>query len=943
MYILVLLAGIFGGALLLGRGLQESKFTKLAAGIGVIAVTSLLFGLMSFWSEMLWFEAAGYAARFWTVVLIRLGTAIVAASAAGILAGLVVWLPLPSTRRFRYWPVVVAAAAGAIWGWASWSQVALYVNRVTTDVLDPVLGRDTGFYFFVLPLLDRIWELLLLTILIAGAAAVLALASRDSTAREEDSRHSDPANGPLRSLYVVAAAGLIVLALGKYLDRYHLMYSELGAVYGPGWTDVNIRMPAYWVVATLCALLALAFLLPPVRRTLHARLKPLVNSAEQTQNLVPLVAPMAALAVVWLLLVGALPALAQWLKVQPSEITVEAPYLEHNIRFTRLGFDLDKVEVRQFPAMGPLSEQILESNEDLLSEVRLWDPRALDSVYEQFQEIRLYYEFAGVDIDRYHIDGDYRQMMVAARDMNPGNLPPKSQTFVNKRFKYTHGNGITLAPVSDFTPDGLPKLLVKDIPPTSVNQSLTVTRPEIYYGELTTSPVIANSSEPEFNYPAGDENVYTHYSGDGGVKLSNAWRKIIYGWRFDGTRFLLSSYPTAKSRLLFRRNVRERVGAIAPFLRLDEDPYIVLSDGKLYWIVDAYTVSEYFPYSEPFAATEIIPYRANDRPIALGASSESYLDGANYVRNSVKAVVDAYSGKVALYVYAPDDPLVQAWDRVFPGILQPRSDMPEDLRSHVRYPHELLHAQGMVYAKYHMTNPEVFYNQEDLWVRATEKYYGDVQPVEPYYIMWKPASATAPEFTAILPFTPKNRQVLIGWIAGLCDGENYGRLLAYKFPKERRIPGPQQVETKIDQDAFLSEQLSLWDQRGSRVIRGNLLAIPIDKTLLYVEPIYLQAETAAYPELRLVVVMHENNLSYAESFDEAIAGLIDDEALDPAAISMTSGRSPSAAAQEARRAFDDYLRHQGRREFDEAAAALKRLQQAIEELTSEDLPSDDAS
>jgi len=945
MFTVLLLAGIFTGFLLLANGLQSSRFARFIAGIIVLTSTVLFFGAMSLWGEMLWFQAAGFSTRFWTVLLTRVGGAILAAATAGGIAGLLTVAPLSKASRFRYWPTVLAAGIGALWGWSSWSQVLLYANRVRSGVADPIFGHDTGFYLFALPLYDRLWTLLLLAVLIAGAAAVRTLVMRDSASRREDRDHPDPANGPFRPLYTVAGAGLIVLALGKYLDRFHLMYSEWGVVAGPGWTDIHIRLPAYWIVSALSLILATAFLTPAVRREMHRRLMSLTPAETPNRQYVPVALPLVALGAVWLLGTGAAPALAQWLKVEPSEITVEAPYLEHNIQFTRLGFGLDKIEVRQFPAGESVTTRTLAANNELLSEVRLWDPRALDAVYEQFQEIRLYYEFAGVDIDRYTVDDEYRQMMVSARDMNHGNLPPKSQTFVNERFKYTHGNGITLAPVSDFTSEGLPKLLVKDIPPQSTHPALVVTRPEIYYGELTTSPVIANSREPEFDYPAGDKNEYSHYSGTGGVELSSFWRELVYGWRFDGVRLLLSSYPTEESRILFRRNVRERVDAIAPFLRLDEDPYIVLDNGKLYWIVDAYTVSDYLPYSEPFASREIILYRKGERAVAIGTQSAGYLDGANYVRNSVKVVVDAFNGSVKLYIFEPDDPLLQAWDRVFPGMFQPRSEMPDGLAAHVRYPHQLLHAQGLVYAKYHMTDPEVFYNQEDLWVRATEKYYADVQPVEPYYIMWKPAETGTPEFTAILPFTPKNRQVLIGWLAGLCDGENYGRLLAYKFPKEKRVPGPQQVETKIDQDPFLSGQLSLWDQRGSRVIRGNVLAIPMDGVLLYVEPIYLQAETAAYPELRLVVAMHNDNLSYGESFDEAISGLLEDERSVSGAEGSPGGRPGPGAGfvEQAQRAFDAYLRHQGRGEFDDAAAALKRLQQALQKLAGSNAVLDGAS
>jgi hypothetical protein len=383
---------------------------------------------------------------------------------------------------------------------------------------------------------------------------------------------------------------------------------------------------------------------------------------------------------------------------------------------------------------------------------------------------------------------------------------------------------------------------------------------------------------------------------------------------------MFSTYLTPKSRIMFHRQIRERVDTLAPFLRFDDDPYMVVHDGKLYWIVDAYATSDYYPYSQHFR----------------GRDESRHLHGTNYARNSVKAVVDAYEGSVSFYIFEPDDPLIQVWAKAFPDLFKSRKEMPAALQSHVRYPEELLLAQGMVYAKYHMTDPEVFYNQEDLWVRATEKYYTKVQRVEPYYIMWKPPGSKRPEFVLIQPFTPKNKQVMIGWIAGLCDGENYGRLLAYRFPKEKRVLGPQQVETKIDQDRFLSGQLTLWDQRGSQVIRGNLLAIPLDDTLLYVEPIYLRAESAAYPELRLVAVMHADKLSYGETFDEALAGLFDQDgravSAGPEGTEPVAGGSLPELVQQASEAFENYLRLQGEKRFTESADELKRLENTLEQL-----------
>ena len=536
-------------------------------------------------------------------------------------------------------------------------------------------------------------------------------------------------------------------------------------------------------------------------------------------------------------------------------------------------------------------------------------------------------------MDRYRFQDQYKQVMVSARELEIDNLPLQSQTFVNRRFKYTHGNGMTLTTVSDFTPEGLPNLLIRDIPPKSAYPELEVKQPRIYYGELSSSHVIANSTEPEFDFPSGETNTYTSYSGTGGIPFKNTWRKFLFGWKFDGTRLFLSSYPKADSRMMFHRDIRDRVNTVAPFLKYDNDPYIVLAEnGKLYWIMDAYTTSDHYPYSEKFSNTEYLTSDAGRNTRMMPAPLDDQFRGVNYIRNSVKVVVDAYNGSVDFFVFEEKDPVLQVWRNIFPDLFKSRDEMPSNLDEHIRYPADMLLIQGLVYAKYHMTDPTVFYNQEDLWVRATEKYYNRVQPVEPYYIMWEPPRSDRTEYSLILPFTPKNRQVMIGWVAGLCDGENYGRFLSYKFPKEKRVLGPQQVETKIDQDSYLSGQLSLWDQRGSNVIRGNVLAIPVDETLIYVEPIYLKAETAAYPELRLVAVMHNDNLSYAETFDKALRGLFQNVTADIREAGAAETVSFDELIRQANQQFNDYLHLNSEKEFRQAADALQSLQNTLQQM-----------
>ena len=963
MYILlaVLLLGI--GAWLVRKGIRENRPSRIYLGAGWILASVLFFALLSFWAEMLWFYAVGYSDRFWILMWTRTGTFLFG-TCLGAFGVYALTRAIPTTGLGRLRPVLTGGICGAIWGLASWNEVLVYLNRVATGLDEEALGFDTGFYLFQLPLYDSVFWLLLCISAVSMTAVLLASFSRD----EEDMIKLRSSLDFERSCYhpVLLSSCVLALAagLGFLLQVFHLLYSHLGVVSGPGWTDMHVRLPGFILLGLLTLTLGFGSMLPAVRRRwadwltsklVKAPIRLASRSKDRWRNrlrafgvvkapeLSSTLAMWLGIGVVWVLVLLVMPALAQWFIVEPNEITLERKYIERNIAFTRKAFDLEKVEDRQFQASEVFTREMLDKSRNVLSEVRLWDWRALDAVYKQFQEIRLYYEFADVDMDRYWIGDRYRQVMVSAREMIQHNLPTASQTFVNQRLKYTHGYGLTLSTVSDFAQDGRPNLLVKDIPPRSEVPELEVDHPQIYYGELTFEPAVVNTREAEFDYPSGDENVYTRYNGKGGVVLQNLWRRLVYGWKFDGTRFLVSSYPTRESRIMFHRQVRERVQTLAPFLTWDPDPYIVLIDGRLHWIIDGYTTSTYYPYSEAFSSAEVIEYRAGRRSRGLYNRVAMHLNGSNYVRNSVKAVVDAFDGSVDLYVFDTEDPVLRVWRGTIPGLFKNKDDLPSGLRAHVRYPESFLLTQGLVYAKYHMVDPAVFYNQEDLWIRATEKYYTDVQPVEPYYVMWKLPGSDQPEFVSVLPFTPRRRQVLIGWIAGLCDGDNYGRLLAYKFPKERRVLGPQQVETKIDQHPVLAGQLTIWDQKGSSVIRGNVLAIPIEETLIYVEPIYLQADTAAYPELRLVVVMHGDKLSYGETFQEALENLFEEQptrtqslASTGILISQPDRKASKSLAVEANRAFERYLQLQGSQRFEEAAGELRRLQDLLGQMVKEE-------
>lgn len=929
-FAIILVLGAISVGLIL-YGINSKKLAATVTGAIVAAVSIAVFSLLDIWGEYLWFDAVGFAQRFRISI-----TAKILITLAGFAAGFIYVFLLNAFHKgsvtIKLIGAVIAAVIGAQWGFNNWDTVLLYLNRVSTQAADPILKMPISFYLFNLPFYEALYSFLTsitvisLAVLLASRLLQVNISEQDIQMRQINFRQ-DLTAGYFRNMFINVGILFLLVSAGRVLARYNLMYSGLGAVHGVGWTDDHIRMPVYSILAVMTALFGLILIFSPASAAIKA-----ISGRFKASYIVSPFAYVGCFVVitaaVWFIGASILPGVFQWLRVEPNEITFERPYIANNIQYTRKAFNLDTVEERKFPASGQLTQQMLDNNQTILKNIRLWDWRALDSVYKQFQEIRLYYEFVDVDIDRYMINGDYRQTMVSAREMQTGNLPAQSQTFVNKRFKYTHGYGLTLTTVSEFTPQGLPNLLIKDIPPKSKYESLEIDTPQIYYGELTDSHVIVNSEEKEFDYPSGEENNYSRYQGTGGVQINSLWRKFIFGWKFDGTRLFVSKYPSKESRIQFHRQIKERVRTLAPFLQYDDDPYVVLNNGRMYWIVDCYTTTSDYPYSEPV-------YVSGQYAVSRGISSKDapyQFDGINYIRNSVKAVIDAYHGTVDFYVFDPEDPIIQTWQNVFPNMFKSRDEMPDELFKHVRYPSDMLLMQGLVYAKYHMTDPTVFYNQEDLWVRATEKYYNNVQPVQPYYIIWEMPGSNEPEFVLMMPFTPKNRQVLIGWIAGMCDGENYGRFLAYKFPKEKRILGTQQMETKIDQDSFLSGQLSLWDQRGSNVIRGNVLVIPLEETLLYVEPIYLQAETAAYPELRLVAVMHEDDLSYAETFDEAIQGLLSPQDQKKPAIKDALTGNTAQLADKANKAFEDYLEATGQGSFDEASRHLSDLQEYLRRL-----------
>ncbi|HEX3374242.1 MAG TPA: UPF0182 family protein, partial [Edaphobacter sp.] len=615
--------------------------------------------------------------------------------------------------------------------------------------------------------------------------------------------------------------------------------------------------------------------------------------------------------------------------VKPNELVREQPYIAHNIEMTRQAYGLDQFLQREFPAETSVEATEPAKNQATLQNIRLWDWRALQDTLRQVQEIRTYYDFPDIDIDRYELDGTLRQVMLATRELNVDKLPESSRNWINEKLVYTHGYGITMNPVNGFTPEGLPTLLLSNMPVQSTVPGLSVTRPEIYFGELTDTDVYVKTKQQEFDYPQGQTNSLTSYQGTGGIVLGGFLRRILLAIELgDLTKLPFSDDVNAQSRVLMRRNVRARVAALAPFLTFDQDPYIVVDeDGRLSWMMDAFTTSDSYPYSSH--------YTVDNRSL-------------NYMRNSVKVVVDAYNGTTTFYVFDPEDPILATYRRIFPSLFKDASSMPAGLRKHVRYPELLFKLQSEVYGLYHMTNPAVFFNREDLWTVATETGLGNdgeqtKQPMQPNFVLMKLPGETDVEFVEILPFTPANRNNLIGWIAGRCDGAHYGTSVVYDFPKTKLIDGPQQIESRIDQNAQLSGQLTLWNQQGSHVRRGSLLVIPSGRALLYAEPIYLQAAQSPMPELRLVVLALQDRLAYGPTFEAALASLYGGEvssmrtpeAPQPAPASQTPQSADlHALIAEAGKDLNDYQRLTAEGKLGEAGQKLEELKRVIDQLNA---------
>ena len=731
----------------------------------------------------------------------------------------------PLIRKLLLPVIAVVGILSGLRASASWDMVLSYVNRTPFGSPDPLFGRDIAFFVFELPLWRFLYggaiTLVIGTLLLSVATYVL-LRSLVLTAQGPRL-----AAGARTHLLALGALLLLLRAVGFWLDRYELVYSPRGVVFGASYTDVHATLPVLGALTALALLCAGACLFQITRPGWGF-----------------LVAGLVVLGVAWAGGLGVWPALLQRFQVTPNELVAERPYIEHNIRMTRQAYGLTAVKEQEFAAEEKLTAAALERNSLTVKNIRLWDHRPLLTSFAQLQEIRTYYKFADVDVDRYMINGELRQIMLSSRELSYQHLP--SRVWINEHLTFTHGFGLVAGPVNRVTPEGLPDLFVKDIPPNVVGGFPKITRPELYYGELSNEYVIVRTKSQELDYPSGDQNVYSRYTGRGGVPVSGFLRKLAFAMRFGEIKILLSDDLTAESRVMMYRRVAERVRQAAPFLRFDRDPYLVVTgEGRLVWILDAYTTTDRYPYAQP------------DR-------------GLNYIRNSVKVTVDAFDGNVVFYVVDSQDPLIRAWARAFPVLFTPFDRMPVDLKLHVRYPEDLFSLQARMYGTYHMQDPQVFYNKEDLWTIPRLTMEGRDREMEPYFTVMRLPGGKAEEFVLLSGFNPSRRDNMIAIMAARSDVPNYGGLVVYTFPKQKLVYGPRQIDARVNQDPVISAQFSLWNQQGSRVLRGSLLAIPIEDSLIYVQPIYLSAEQGALPELRRVIVAFGNQIAMEPTLEQSI-------------------------------------------------------------------------
>ena len=921
--------------------LSKRHIKYIIFGLVVLAIFAV-FSLFQLLTDWYWFQQIGFSNIFITI----LGAKILLGLAVGILSFLIIfanfWLarrfiaPRPLIIRMRQglqggssvtkeldlakyinkFTLFISLMIGLLTGLAaagSWETVLKYFNSVPFGSNDPIFGRDIAYYFFDLPFIQFLIGLgfwIIIVSLIGVALSNILLRDRSSHLIEQ----SKGTLSDLKSLFMEKPAKihlLILVALMFVLTSYKiyavripsLVYSLTGPVVGAGYTDIHAVLP---------------FLKILIFVALAAAVLTVINIFKKGSRFVILA--VGAYVAVSILGSWVYPAVLQKFVVLPNELVKETPYIKYNIEATQKAFGLDRVAERDLTGESALTMADIDNNRSTIKNVRLWDREPLLDTFGQLQEIRTYYDFVSIDNDRYDFDGDYRQVLLSPRELNTANLPQR--TFINERLTFTHGFGLTLSPVNEVTAEGLPVLFLKDLPPSSSIESLAVSRPEIYYGELASDWVVVNTNAQEFNYPSGDENVFSNYEGAGGVKIESIFRKALFALRFGSMKILLSNDITSDSKIMYYRDIEQRVQRVLPFLRLDSDPYMVVTrEGELKWIYDAYVISDRYPYAE------------------LVKDESSSLPGKqiNYIRNSVKVVIDAYSGQMEFYIADKDDPVINAYANIFKDSFLPLDEMSDDLRAHIRYPEDLFTYQTSLYTVYHMNEAQIFYNKEDQWQIPIISSGDQADPMMRHMIMKLPGEEQE-EFILMIPFTPRGKDNLSAWMVARNDGEFYNQLVVYRFPKQKLIFGPEQITNRINQDADISRQISLWDQRGSEVITGNLLVIPIEESLIYVQPIYLRAEGGKIPELKRVIVAYENRIAMEETLELALETVFGDKiATDKETTSAVPAESVDEMdlTQQAQDHFDRAQDAQRNGDWALYGEEIKKLGEVLEAMNEE--------
>lgn len=882
-------------------------FTVILSFILVYIIGGLV---LSYYTDWLWFGEVGYRGIFWKSLTSRFTLG----ALSGIIFFIILYANIWLARRLAppelgnydrpHFRVVVAQNAQrlqnilvyavpivlpilvAMETSTHWFNYQMFAHATNFGTRDPVFDNDIGFYIFKLGFLQYIYGWLFFAIIVSAIAAAFV----HYTDRAIEVLAGMPTFAPhvKAHLSTLLALALFVRAWGYRLDAYNLLYSQHGFMYGAGYTDVHARLIAYQILSVVAVI---------------AGIIALVNISRRGITL-----PIAAIIILVaasILIGGVYPSIVQQVYVTPNAIARETPYMRTNIDLTRKGFNLDGIQEQNFPATTTLTAQDIQKNRATINSIRLWDYRPIQSTYNQLQALGPYYEINSVDVDRYGINGDIRQVMLAARELSAEAIASRAGTWVNQHFQYTHGYGAVMSPVNRATPEGLPEFFLSDMPPIS-NVGINVTRPQIYFGEETMDYVVVNTQQPEFDYPSGTAPIYTRYSGKGGIPIGSYLRRLAFAWRFGDSKLMLQNPITSQSRLMFHREIGERTQMIMPFLMYDNDPYLVIVDGKQFWMWDAYSISQKYPYSEPHAIAEGV--------------------NINYIRNSVKVVIDAYDGSVRYYVADPNDPMVKTFEKIFPGTFIPMNRMPAAVRTHIRYPEMMFRIQTDALRTYHMREPQAFYNRSDQWEMPNEIVgtSSEETPIDPYYVVMKLPGETDEEFLLMRPFTPRNKSNMVAWMAAKCGPTDYGKIILYDFPKDKLIYGPAQIEARINQEPTISQQLTLWNQSGSRVNRGNLLVIPIEKSLLYVKPLYLQSETSKIPELKRVVVSYGNQLAMEPTLDAALARIFGGGAAPSPTAAPTATGAPAPATAPSTSTDVRKLINQAVDQYDRAQEAQRR-------------------